>query len=304
MDDLIGELSASIEKAAEDSGSPTQAAQASAEANVSKLVEDLKTDNKGVGLEQKKADENKLLEDMKNAFSDENYKQFMDKMISSDTATKSSPSDPTKAPTEKEFVQNLETCMKQLKEEEGDAIGGDFFANFMKSFEGAMDNDESFSNGMDYLMSGMLSKNVLSDSLHQIVEQLEPYVESNVSVPADQERYKNQLRVYKEILAIYDASGSELTPEQHEAVNTKLQNLQEFGSPPEHIMDKLKGSEEPVGEEDGFEDFVKNMGLSQGLGDQEQEMIKQLSANPAELNEIMQQMASEIKGKEEPCKQQ
>merc|ERR1712096_25591 len=133
----------------------------------------------------------------------------------------------------------------------------------------------------------------------------EPYVESGECIPPDQDRYKNQLRIYKEILEIYDKASTDLTPQELEKVNKKLSELQEYGSPPQHIMDKLKGAEEPpAGEDDSFEEFVKNMGLSSGLGEQEQEMIKQLSANPDELNNIMKQMAEEIQGNEEPCKQQ
>jgi len=305
MDDLSNDLLGAIESSTVDKSSSV-----GKEESAKKLVSALKDDGKKETPEGKHQRENKeLFENMKNALSDENYKSFMDNIINDDGKGDSSPStaNPNTANSqEQDFVKNLEKCMQQLKEEEDAGMGADFFENFMKTFENAMDKDESFSKSMEYLMSGMLSKNVLSDSLKEIVDLLEPYVLGD-SCPGgtEKERYTKQLEIYKSILEIYENSSEDLSPDQLAEVNAKLQELQNYGSPPQHIMDQLRGTTEQEPEDDTFEDFVKNMGLTQNLGQQEQEMIKQLSTNPDELNQIMQDMAEEIKGGgEEPCKQQ
>eukprot|EP00397_Hematodinium_sp_SG-2012_P054389 GEMP01065547.1.p1 GENE.GEMP01065547.1~~GEMP01065547.1.p1 ORF type:complete len:335 (+),score=88.18 GEMP01065547.1:135-1139(+) len=320
IEDLVGETLASLEQAADAMKSAPSAASASAvssEANLSKAVAELKDAKPagpdGVPIDSlKKKNENKLLDEMKNAFTDESYREMIGKMMASETEGQSAPSketpggDPASLSAgEGNFVKNIGACMRQLKEEEENAVGGDFFDNFMKAFEGAMDNDDNFSKSMEFLMSGMLSTNVLCDSLRQIAEQLEPFLHTNKCTPQDRERYEQQLRLYKEILVVYEDAPTDVSPEQMEIVNKKLQELQNYGLPPQEIMDKLKGSEDkPEEGDDSFEDFVKNMGLGQGLGEQEQEMIKQLSSNPKELEQIMSEMAKEIKSTDEPCKQQ
>jgi len=312
IDDMINETLALVEK---DSAAKTNAAPVSSDANLSQAVADLKdvsktSDPSSAAAAPKPTPGDKLLEDMKNAFTDENYLQMMDKIIASETSGQSSPSKekaPEKASTEGDFAKNIGECMKQLKTEEDHAVGGDFFTNFMKSFEGAMDNDENFSKSVEFLMSGMLSNNVLCDSLRQVVDLLNQYLNETQCTPEDRLRYEHQLRLYKEIMAIYAAEPNEISAEQMEEVNKKLLEVQTYGSLPKEVMDKVKGSpgeEAPDGDDANFEDFVKSMGLNQSLGEQEQEMIKQLSANPAELENIMAEMANEMKSGEEPCKQQ
>lgn len=307
IEDLVGETLAAVEQA---DASASAAPAVSSDANLSKAVAELKDDKLGGANDATKPGD-KLLADMKNAFTDETYRDMMTKIMSSETAGQSAPSqDPqssgAKAATggEGDFVKNIGQCMKQLKEEEDKALGGDFFGTFMKAFEGAMDKDQNFSKSMEFLMSGMLSTNVLCDSLRQIVEHLEPYLNTKQCTPEDRVRYEQQLRLYKEILAVYEDAPTDISPEQMEIVNAKLLELQNYGPPPQEIMDKLKGAEEAPEGDDSFEDFVKNMGIGQCLGDQEQEMIKQLSSNPEELEQIMAEMAKEIKNTDEPCKQQ
>jgi len=178
----------------------------------------------------------------------------------------------------------------------------EFLHNFMKSFDGNASGDGQFGQDLTSLMTTMLSNDIVCDPMQQIVEVMEPWLKTQKSMPAkERSRCEDLLRLYREVIAVYKGSPDPLPTEAREEVQRLLAVLQTVGPPPEEVMQKITPKEAKEGA-DSFEDFMKSMGLDQGLGSAEQDLIKKLSEDPEELAKVMKDMSKDLPT--EDCKTQ
>lgn len=181
----------------------------------------------------------------------------------------------------------------------------DFLQNFLKSFDKAVGSDTSFEKNLTTLMTSMLSNDLICEPLQQIADGLEPWLEVQKGLSAsDQSRYEAQLRLYKQILAVYKGNPDPLPDAARDEVQRLLSELHSLGQPPDEVMRQIAPKEAEEGSE-SFEDFVKSMGLDSGLGSAEQDLLKKLTENPEELTKVMKDMAEgALDEGGEACKQQ
>lgn len=178
----------------------------------------------------------------------------------------------------------------------------DFLQNFMKSFNSAVGSDSKFEQSLSGLLTSMLSTELLCDPLQQIVDRLEPWLKQQKGLSSsERSRYESQLRVYRQLLAVYKGSPDPLPDAAREQVQRLLAELQAYGQPPDEVMRQIAPKEAEEGGE-SFEDFMKQMGLDSGLGAAEQDLLKKLTEDPEELTKVMKDMAHGLP--EEACKQQ
>lgn len=182
----------------------------------------------------------------------------------------------------------------------------DFLQEFLKSFESAVGSDDGFANSMNSLMTSMLNNNLITEPLRQIADALEPWLKSQKGLASsDRSRYEAQLRLYRTIIEVYQKSPDPLPEDRREEVQRLLTELHSHGQPPEEVMKQVQ-PKEAEDAEGTFEDFVKSMGLSEGLGAAEQELLKKLTEDPEELTKVMKEMTGKLDmdGQDEACKQQ
>jgi len=183
----------------------------------------------------------------------------------------------------------------------------EFLQNFMASFQKAVGDDESFANQMSGMLASMLSKDVIVEPLQQIADALEPWLKEHTALStSDRSRYESQLELYKEIIKVYKSCDSDVVPSEIQTeVQRLLGELHVLGEPPADVMKQIAPKEAAEGDE-SFEDFVKAMGLGDGLGAAEQDLLKKLTEDPEELTKVMKDMAGKLDGEnpEEACKQQ
>lgn len=181
----------------------------------------------------------------------------------------------------------------------------DYLQNFLKSFDSAVGSDQNFEQSMTSLMTSMLSNDLICEPLKQIAEHMEPWLKSQKGLPAsERSRYEAQLKLYKQILAVYQGSPDPLPEPAREEVQRLLSELHAHGQPPDEVMQQIAPKEAEGGEEN-FEDFMKQMGLDSNIGAAEQDLLKKLSEDPEELTKMMKEMAEGLqKDDGEGCKQQ
>lgn len=178
----------------------------------------------------------------------------------------------------------------------------EFLKNFMKSFDSAVGSDSNFERSLTSLLTSMLSTELLCDPLQQIVDRLDPWLKSQKGLSSSEKsRYEAQLRVYRQLLAVYKGSPDPLPDAAREEVQRLLAELQSYGQPPDEVMRQIAPKEAETGGE-SFEDFMKQMGLDSGLGAAEQDLLKKLTEDPEELTKVMKDMAGGLP--DEACKQQ
>jgi hypothetical protein len=216
--------------------------------------------------------------------------------------------DALKISDEKETVTDLAASTAPAAASSSDAGAEDFLKNFMKSFENAVGNDESFQNQMTSLVTSMLSKDVIVEPLQQIADALEPWLRDQTNLSSsDRTRYESQLKIYKDIVKVYKSAGdADPVPDSVQVeVQRLLTELHLLGEPPAEVMKQIAPKESENGDE-SFEDFVKSMGLDSNLGAAEQDLLKKLTEDPEELTKVMKDMAGKLDGEnpEEACKQQ
>jgi len=185
----------------------------------------------------------------------------------------------------------------------------DFLQNFMKMFDNAVGQDESFANSMTSLVTSMLSKDVIVEPLQQIADALEPWLRDQTDLSAsDRTRYEAQLKLYKEIVKCYKSAGdADPVPDPiQQEVQRLLAELHLLGEPPSEVMKQI-APKEAENSDESFEDFVKSMGLGDNLGAAEQDLLKKLTEDPEELTKVMKDMAGKLGDSDSPdeaCKQQ
>jgi len=224
-------------------------------------------------------------------FQDEKFQQAMaDILQAADTVGASGP-----APDDS----------KSMGEGASEPAVEDFLQNFLKSFDKAVGSDTSFEKNLTTLMTSMLSNDLICEPLQQIADGLEPWLKAQKGLSAsDQSRYEAQLRLYKQILAIYKGNPDPLPDTARDEVQRLLSELHSLGQPPDEVMRQIAPKDAEEGSE-SFEDFVKSMGLDSGLGSAEQDLLKKLTENPEELTKVMKDMAEgALDEGAEACKQQ
>lgn len=178
----------------------------------------------------------------------------------------------------------------------------EFLQQFLQSFDRAVDQDGGFEKSLTSLMTSMLSSELICEPLQQITTKLEPWLKSQKGLAqADQTRYENQLRIYKQILSVYSSSPDPLPEDARTQVQGLLTELHTHGQLPEEVLQQVT-PKEAEGEQENFDAFVKSMGLDANLGSAEQDLLKKLTEDPEELTKVMKEMAENIP--EEACKQQ
>lgn len=188
------------------------------------------------------------------------------------------------------------------------AAGADeFLQNFMKGMEGAAGQGGDFEKSLSTLMTTMLSKDLICEPMQQIVEKFDPWLKSQKNLSqSDRSRYEKQLKLYKQIVKMYTDLPDPLPDAAREEVQRLLAELNALGQPPEEVTRQVApaeaGAAGAAGEGESFDDFMKQMGLENGMGSDEQEMLQKLTENPEELAKAMQEMAEGLP--EEACKQQ
>merc|ERR1711879_897412 len=115
-------------------------------------------------------------------------------------------------------------------------------------------------------------------------------------------RYEDQLHTYKSILGVYRSRPEPLPEDAREEVQRLVAQLQLLVNPPDEVMQEVNSKDAHTGNGESFEDFMKTMGLGDGLGSNEQDLLKKLSEDPEELTKVMKDMAEGFP--EEACKQQ
>jgi hypothetical protein len=161
------------------------------------------------------------------------------------------------------------------------------------SCKGASGSEESLLNMLD----GLLTPESIIDSMNSLAEELELYLDGKDEMDVDVRRYRKQLAIYKEVSAIYRDNPNVLedqTPEG-DRVRQRLSELQELGSPPHEVVQKLMMDQLPSNEQGGdiakeFESFLKEAGdggLLPGLSKEDEEILKKLTQDPEALKNLL-----------------
>lgn len=183
-----------------------------------------------------------------------------------------------------------------------DAGVEEFLQGFLKSFDEAAGSDGFFDKEITSLMTSMLSNDLICEPLQQIADQLEPWLKTQKGLAAaERTRYEDQLKLYRKIISLYKSNPDPLPDQARGEVQRLLAELHALGQPPDEVMRQIAPKEAEEGGE-SFEDFMKSMGLDQGLGAAEQDLLKKLTEDPEELTKAMKEMADGLP--EDGCKQQ
>lgn len=291
LDNLIADSLAGVQ-AAQDKDSKAAPAQVTAEASAGEAVKELQ---KGPAKEGDGIESEVFFSNLVKSFQDENFQKSMAEAL--------------QITDEKESAGGKALTNAPATASSSEAGVEDFLQNFMKSFENAVGQDDSFADNMSKLMTSMLSKDVIVEPLQQIHDALEPWLrdsaQSGLSA-SERTRYEAMLKVYKEIIKVYKSVPEPVPDSAQAEVQRLLSELHALGEPPEAVMKQIAPKEADAGDE-SFEDFVKSMGLGDNLGAAEQDLLKKLTEDPEELTKVMKDMAGKLgdgEGADEACKQQ
>lgn len=182
-----------------------------------------------------------------------------------------------------------------------DAGVEEYLQNFMHSFEQAVGNDGDFEKNLGTLMTSMLPKDLILKPYQTSADNLEAWMAKQKGLaPSERSRYEKQLKTYRAIIGIYTTRPDPLPDDAREDVTRLLTELHQLGDLPEEVKNQM-GHEEAADGEQSFQDFASSMGLDQGLGSAEQDLLKKLSEDPEELTKVMKEIGE---GNLEECKQQ
>ncbi|RKO85128.1 Pex19 protein, partial [Blyttiomyces helicus] len=147
------------------------------------------------------------------------------------------------------FQEKISQTMNKLRDSSDKAEPpspfGDFddpaMAQMMKELEGLMGTGD-LDGVLEGVMEQMLSKELLQEPLKELAGKYPTWLADNESkVPEeDMVKYRKQLSIIEEILAIYDRSGSaQPTSEESKRVVELMQQMQDCGNPPAEIWEEL-----------------------------------------------------------------
>jgi len=179
----------------------------------------------------------------------------------------------------------------------------DFLKGFTDTFNSTVTADPDFDKDLTSFMSSMLSNELICEPLQQIADHLEPWLKNQKGLSASyRSRYEEQLKLYKKICSVYKSNADPLPDGPRDEVQRLLGQLHNLGQPPEEVMKQISPTQSEDASGESFEDFMKSMGLDQGLGAAEQDLLKKLTEDPEELQKAMKDMAGGLSNEE--CKQQ
>ena len=151
--------------------------------------------------------------------------------------------------------------------------------------------------GLMNLLDGLLTPESIVDSMNSLAEELELFLEGKDETDVDVMRYRKQLAIYKEVSTAYKDNANVLEDQTPEGdhVRQRLSELQELGSPPHEVVQKLMMDQLPSNEQDGdiakeFENFLKEAGdggLLPGLSKEDEEILKKLTQDPNALKNLL-----------------
>lgn len=178
----------------------------------------------------------------------------------------------------------------------------EFLKQFFQSFDNAVGTDGTFEKQLASMMTSMLNKDLLCEPLEKIVEELGRWiqVQKGSLSESDRARYESQLQLYRQVLDIRKNSPEDLPDAQRQEIERLLQELPSLGQLPDAVQQKITPQDVGDGDEK-FEDFIKTMGLDEGLSSDEKDLLQKLADDPEELHKVMTEMAGTP---EEGCKQQ
>ncbi|KAJ3039067.1 hypothetical protein HDV00_012625 [Rhizophlyctis rosea] len=156
------------------------------------------------------------------------------------------------APLPYQFVRrdspsNVSTASQKLAAEvteAGSSIPGlddETMEQMMKELEALMSSGD-FENQFGGMMEQLMSKDLLHEPMKDLAAKYPEWMNANASQVSaeDMTKYKKQLEIIKEIVAIYDACPTaEASAEDSRKVADLMQQMQECGNPPEEILQEL-----------------------------------------------------------------
>mmetsp|Transcript_23759 Transcript_23759/g.27319 ORF Transcript_23759/g.27319 Transcript_23759/m.27319 type:complete len:334 (-) Transcript_23759:51-1052(-) len=115
--------------------------------------------------------------------------------------------------------------------------------NLMSSFTGYLDENKDnpeLKSTFDQMMNDIVSKDSMYPPMKLMKDEMPKFLEENCEKldPKDLERYNGQLDVIEEICKKYESDDSANT----ESIVDSLYKLQQFGAPPQELIDKIHGS--------------------------------------------------------------
>jgi peroxin-19 len=133
---------------------------------------------------------------------------------------------------------------KELLKPDGSAAAGGMdkmmqeFTSFLKSSEG----DPEMKGALEQVVSELLNKDTLYEPMRVMRDEYPGWLEANWQRVSQKqlEQYNEQLDKITEICAFYEAKP---TPEQQTQAFELLHQLQELGSPPEELMQKIQAKQ-------------------------------------------------------------
>ena len=182
---------------------------------------------KNMQKDAKSMNENKMpgMGDINNMFQDEEFKDFFTNFTQGIFNNQGEGFDPSKM--FEGAGGNPEEMMEKLMKE----MGGYLDEN---------KDDPEVKNTIEEMMSSLVSKDSIFPSLKIMKENFPDYLEKHADTleVKELERYNNQLDCIEEICAIYEMDEK---PEKEKVIDC-LFKLQQYGAPPDELVEKLKGS--------------------------------------------------------------
>ena len=149
------------------------------------------------------------------------------------------------------------------------------------------------------LLEDFLTPDSIVESMESLAFELDIFLRGREVQDEDTKRYQSQLAIYREVSEEYklDPNILEADSEKGERIRARIADLQQLGSPPAEVVQKLMLNQLPGNEEaedfdigKEFEKFVQESGsggLLSGLTKDDEEMIKHLSQDPNALKNLL-----------------
>ena len=140
-------------------------------------------------------------------------------------------------PEDDKMMEMLKGMLGSLGEE-GNAEQGDQLFKQFSSFLQATEGDESMKGVLDSVVKDIISKDSLYTPMKTLKDEFPIWLENNWEKCSqeDLERYNKQLDKVTEICDLFDKDGEV----NSDSIFEKLNQLQEFGQPPQELMTKVQ----------------------------------------------------------------
>ncbi|KAA8904287.1 hypothetical protein TRICI_005513 [Trichomonascus ciferrii] len=156
----------------------------------------------------------------------------------------------------KGFQDTISRTMNRLKEsgkemDEQQSQSGsdqDFLAKMMKELENASGENVDMSNLLDEMLQELSSKEILYEPMKEMNDKYPEWIRKNeASIPKeDLDRYKNQMRIVKEICDKFeDPAYSDEDEACRKYISERMEQMQKAGAPPNELMGDLTSGSIP-----------------------------------------------------------